>query len=253
MITAHGVSHTGRVRSTNEDTLLIDDDLGLYVVADGMGGHNAGDVASKLAVATLRAFMVRSRDGNECTWPFGVDGSVSLDANRLLTAVKLANRRVFKAADSNDDYTGMGTTVVATLVQGERLMHCGVGDSRVYASVDGALSQLTVDDSWAATMLATDPDMDEATLATHPMRHVLTNVLGATEETEVDVTERRLRDGDQVLLCSDGLHGALTTETIAAVLEAEPDVSLAAERLVREVLDGEAIDNVSALVLRYTE
>lgn len=124
MITVHGVTHPGRVRTTNEDALLIDDDLGLFVVADGMGGHNAGDVASKLAVETIRAFMDRSRDGGECTWPFGVDGRLPLDANRPLTAVKLANRRVFRAADSNDDYTRMGTPVAETLVQDDRLMPC---------------------------------------------------------------------------------------------------------------------------------
>lgn len=251
MITAHGVTHPGRVRTANEDTLLIDHDLGLFVVADGMGGHNAGDVASKLAVETMRAFMDRSRDTNECTWPFGVDGRVSLNANRLLTAVKLANRRVFRAADSNDDYTGMGTTVAAALMHDDRLMVCGVGDSRVYAYVDGALSQLTEDDSWAATVLATDPDIDPAELAAHPMRHVLTNVLGATEETDLEVTERQLTDGDRVLLCSDGLHGAITADTITAVLSAEPDIDVAAERLLREVLHGAANDNISVLLSRY--
>ena len=251
MVVAHGVTHPGRVRKSNEDAYVIDDALGLYLVADGMGGHNAGDVASKLAVETVRAFLARSEDGTDCTWPFGVDPEVSLDANRLLTAIKLANRRVFKTADGNDDYTGMGSTVVAALVQDNRLAYSGVGDSRLYSLVDGKLSQLTEDDSWVATVLARDPEVDEEALASHPMRHVLTNVLGATEQTEVNVKERLLRDGELLLLCSDGVHGALDTETMETLLTAETDVPTAAERLVETALAHDASDNITALLVTY--
>ena len=100
MLTAHGVTHVGHVRKTNEDHLLVDLDLGLFLVADGMGGHIAGEVASRMAVETIRTFIARSQDGGNCTWPFGIDPDASFAVNRLKTAVKLANRRVFRARAS---------------------------------------------------------------------------------------------------------------------------------------------------------
>ena len=171
MLTAHGVTHTGHVRKTNEDTLLVDLDLGLFLVADGMGGHAAGEVAARLAADAVRSFVAQSRDGDKCTWPFGIDPDSSFAANRLRTAVQLANRRVFRASESRDEYTGMGSTVVAALIEDDRLAFAAVGDSRVYAYTDAGLTQLTTDDSWVATMLARDPEADAASLATHPMRH----------------------------------------------------------------------------------
>ena len=251
MVVTHAVSHPGRVRETNEDAFVIDDTLGLYLVADGMGGHNAGEVAAKIAVETVRAFLTRSEDGSECTWPFGVDPEVSFDANRLVTAVKLANRRVFKTADANDDYTGMGTTVVATLVQDNRLAYSGVGDSRLYSLLNGKLTQLTEDDSWVATVLARDEDVDEEALASHPMRHVLTNVLGATEQTEVEVRERLLQDGETLLITSDGVHGALDSRTLQTLMSGS-DVARATEALVETALERDGSDNITALLIRYS-
>ena len=252
MLTAHGVTHPGHVRKTNEDTLLVDLDLGLFLVADGMGGHTAGEVASRLTADTVRAFIARSRDGAKCTWPFGIDPDASFAANRLRTAVQLANRRVFRAGESRDEYTGMGSTVVAALVEDDRLAFAGVGDSRVYAHDAAGLSQLTTDDSWVATVLARDDEVDAATLATHPMRHVLTNAIGAREETEVDVGERTLADGDVLLLCSDGLHGELGDETLAGFMGGGVDVAVAAQQLLDAALEGSARDNVTALLLRRT-
>ena len=251
MIAAHGVTHPGRVRKSNEDAFVIDQALGLYLVADGMGGHNAGDVASKIAVETVNAFVARSDDGRECTWPFGIHPEISYDANRLLTAVRLANRRVFKAADSHDEYTGMGSTVVAALIQDNRLVYSGVGDSRLYAWRDGTLSQLTEDDSWVKIVLAREPDVDAEALASHPMRHVLTNVLGATEETEVTVKEQLLSDGETLLLCSDGVHGTLDDTALDSVLSGSTDVVALAQRIVDATLERDASDNVTALVVRY--
>ena len=236
MIAAHGVTHPGRVRKSNEDAFVIDEALGLYLVADGMGGHSAGEVAAKIAVETVRAFLTRSHDGRECTWPFGIQPEVSYDANRLVTAIRLANRRVFKAADSHDDYTGMGSTVVAALVQDNRLVYSGVGDSRLYAWREGKLSQLTEDDSWIATVLAREQDVDAEAMASHPMRHVLTNVLGATEETEVSVKERLLRRGDVLLLCSDGVHGALEDTALESALSGDGDAEAMTQGIVDAVL-----------------
>ena len=237
MLTAHGVTHTGHVRKTNQDTLLIDLDLGLFLVADGMGGHAAGEVAARLTADTVRSFIARSRDGDKCTWPFGIDPDSSFAANRLRTAVQLANRRVFRASESRDDYSGMGSTVVAALVAGEQMAFAGVGDSRVYVNTDTGLTQLTTDDSWVATMLARDPEADATSLATHPMRHVLTNAIGACEETEVEIGERTLGPREVLLLCSDGLHGSLDDATLAGSMVSGVDVAVAAQRLLDAALE----------------
>ncbi len=251
MLAAHGVTHAGYVRAGNEDALFFDLDLGLFVVADGMGGHNAGEVASKLAIEAIRTFVRRSHEGDEITWPYGIDSALSLDANRLLTSVKIANRRVFKTSESYDEYTGMGTTVVAALVDGARSVYAGVGDSRIYSYLDGRLTQLTRDDSWLATVLADDPHATPETLATHPMRNVLTNAVGARDQTDVEVHEHALRDGELLLLCSDGLHGVLGDDTIREILERARGVG-AADRLVDAALAQNVSDNVTALVVHYT-
>jgi len=248
-LTAHGVTHPGKVRKNNEDALSWDAGLGLFVVADGMGGHNAGEVASALAVEAVSGFLIRSKPGDDFTWPYGIDPGLSFLGNRLSTAIKLANRRVFKAGESQDSYTGLGTTVVAVIVEEDQCAFSGVGDSRIYVWADGRLEQLTRDDSWVATVLAREPAMDEAALASHPMRHVLTNVLGAREPLEMDVNERALRGGERFLLCSDGLHGVLDDKELERVLASDLSSRDMADDLVKRTLERNAGDNVTALVV----
>jgi serine/threonine protein phosphatase PrpC len=249
MLTAHGVTHPGRVRKTNEDALLSDPELGLFLVADGMGGHNAGEVASRLAVEAIRGFLARSAGGDDFTWPYGIDPGLSFQANRLMTAIKLANRRVFKAGESRDEYTGLGTTIVAALIEDGVLTFSGVGDSRIYLLAGGQLEQITQDDSWVATVLAREPGLQDSSLATHPMRHVLTNVLGARDQMDLDVGERTLTGGERLLFCSDGLHGALDDETLQRLVMAEQPAEAIAEALVRLALDRDGSDNITGLVV----
>jgi protein phosphatase len=249
MVQAHAVSESGPVRKNNEDSCAIEHDLQLFVVADGVGGHSAGEVASRLAVEALVGFVRRSSEDNDITWPYGIDPELSVDGNRLRTAINLANRRVFRAAESRDDYTGMGTTLVGAIVAGSRLSVGSVGDSRLYLLSAGRLSQLTTDDTWAATVLGSngaDPQV-----ARHPMRHVLTNVLGTREQAVVHMLERELTGGDVLLLCSDGLHGVADNAVLEQVLREEPSPRAAAARLVQLALDRGTRDNVTALVVRY--
>jgi protein phosphatase len=145
---AFGQTDVGRRRKLNEDNFLVDQDVSLFAVCDGMGGHNAGEVASKMAIETLEAFIRKSAgDEKDITWPYGLEAGLSFEANRLKTAIKLANKRVFKAADNREDYTGMGTTLVAALVNKDTATVGWAGDSRCYLVRGGALSQLTRDDS----------------------------------------------------------------------------------------------------------
>lgn len=253
MISAIGLSDKGRIRKGNEDAFACAEDLQLFIVADGMGGHNAGEVASQFAIEAMVGFVRRSNNRDEFSWPYGIDPTLSFDGNRLRTAIYLANRRVFRAAEEHDDYTGMGTTVVSALIVDSTLIVGHVGDSRLYMlSAGGELRQLTQDDSWAATILAAELGDDKVPLSNHPMRNVLTNVLGARDQTDIHLAEIPLRGGELMLLCSDGLHGILADEAIRRVLLAETSLESAAHTLIQEALDAGSRDNVTALLIRYT-
>jgi serine/threonine protein phosphatase PrpC len=166
--------------------------------------------------------------------------------------VKLANRRVFESGD-DIERRGMGTTVVAALVEQRRLIYTSVGDSRIYSWRRGELSRLTSDDSWISELLANQPEVDPAVLRNHPMRSVLTNVVGPKEALELKVHERPLDDqGEVLLLCSDGLHSALGDTDIRAILSSGRDPIAMAEQLVATALAGPARDNITALVIQHT-
>jgi PPM family protein phosphatase len=251
VIRAKGVTDTGRVRKVNEDRFVSDLALRLFAVADGMGGHQAGEVASELAIEAITSFIKLSVSDEDLTWPYGIDPTLSFDGNRLRTAICLANRRVFRAAETSDDYAGMGTTLVGVLVDAAQLAIGSVGDSRIYLLTRGTLEQLTVDDSWAATILAQDPTLKPEEIAMHPMRNVLTNVLGARETVNVHVTERTLASGDTLLLCSDGLHGVLPPATLQDILGRKNDFEGIPQTLVDLALTQGTRDNLTALVVRY--
>jgi serine/threonine protein phosphatase PrpC len=251
VIRAFGVSDAGRVRKSNEDKFVSDTKLGLFAVADGMGGHKAGEVAAQLAIDAITGFIGRSENDYDVTWPYGIDDTLSFDGNRLRTAIFLANRKVFRAAESSDDYGGMGTTIVGLLVTGARAAIGSVGDSRVYLLSGGTFEQVTADDSWAATILAQDPKMRAEDIAHHPMRNVLTNVLGGRPTVDVHLSERVLTDGEVLLLCSDGIHGVLEPAVLEEVLRSTPGEAEAAQKIVDRALDRGSRDNVTALVVRF--
>ena len=251
MIRAYGVSDAGRVRKINEDRYISDLELRLFAVADGMGGHQAGEVASQLAVEALTAFIKLSVSDTDLTWPYGIDPTLSFDGNRLRTGICLANRRVFRAAESSDDYAGMGTTMVGLLINGPQVVIGSVGDSRLYLLSTNGLQQVTVDDSWAAKILAQDPTLRPEEISHHPMRNVLTNVLGARETVDVSLTERELSSGDVLLLCTDGVHGAVQPAAIRHLILNTPDLETVPRKLVEMALDQGSRDNVTALVVRY--
>ena len=244
------VSHPGRVRDQNEDASVCDAGLGLFIVADGMGGHNAGEVASQLAIEAVRTFLAEAREDETLTWPFGIDPRLSREANWMRTALRLANRRVWRASAGREDYAGMGTTMAIALVSGTMATFGWVGDSRIYSFQDGRLEQLTRDDSWVATLIEEDPSLNPAALAGHPMRNVLTKVIGANEDVDPAIGERPLAAEQVLLLCSDGLHGLVSADEMRDVLASEPDLEKAAARLVQQALDRGAPDNVTVVLVR---
>ena len=248
MLRAFGVTDKGRVRSTNEDCFGIDADLQLCVVADGMGGHNAGEVASRLAVDAVFEQVAASRDDEP--WPFGYEEGLTRRSNILRTAVMDANRRVFEAAAAEPAYAGMGTTIVAVLADAGGVSVAHVGDSRLYSVQGGLVEQVTADDSWTAVMLARDPSIDPAILKTHPMRNALTSVIGSRASVEVHLAERPLRDGECLVLTSDGVHGVVTPEMLADAVVAEPEPERLADALVTLAMEKGSRDNCTALVVR---
>lgn len=251
MIESFGATDVGRRRRLNEDSLLVDDEAGLYIVADGMGGHNAGEVASRLAVEVVTNFIRRSRSDDEITWPYGVDPKLSLNANRLRTAVMLANKRVWKEADNREEYTGMGTTIVAALAGGDVLTLCSAGDSRAYRIRQGRLQQITVDDSWVHAAFS-EGMLNSEEIQEHPMKNIITKAVGAKEMIELPVIEETLQEGDLCLLCSDGLHGMVSDlRMLEIVLAAQSDLNKAVLELIAAANAGGGKDNITALLLRY--
>ena len=254
MIEAFGKTDVGRRRKLNEDSFLVDPETHLYAVCDGMGGHNAGEVASRMAIEALDAFVQKSHREKEITWPYGLDADLSFAGNRLKTAIKLANRKVFRAADNREDYTGMGTTVVAALVtEADRLLTVGsAGDSRCYVLRGGELKQVTTDDSWVSAAWA-EGILSAEEIERHPLKNVITKAVGAKDTIEIDVVEHKLESGDLVLICSDGLHSMINDEAIREVLVARgASLEEAAGGLIDAANEAGGRDNVSVVLLRYT-
>ena len=250
MLRAYGVTDKGRVRPTNEDCFAIDDALGLCVIADGMGGHNAGEVAAQMAVDAV-VEHVRESSATQPIWPFGFRPGLSEQANILRTAILLANIQILEAAISGAAYAGMGTTVVAAQAVDGRLIVAHAGDSRLYLLRPSGLSQLTADDSWGATVLASAPDADPLLLQHHPMRHALTNVVGAHSRTAVHVTEETLTGGELLLLTTDGVHGVLDNRRLEDLLRADDDPRTIATEVIATALRRGSRDNCTAVVARY--
>ena len=253
MLHAFGITDKGLVRATNEDCFCVDEGLGLCVVADGMGGHNAGEVAARIAVDTVSGYVRGAASNRAGAYgPFGANPSLSHDGNLLQTAVHLANMQILEQAVSAKECSGMGTTIVAAFVRGRSLSIAHVGDSRLYLLSQGRLRQLTDDDSWTASVLAQDPGADAAMLQHHPLRHALTNVVGgAHPQTDVHITEATLEAGDVLALTTDGVHGPLDERRIEQILVEGVDAASKAGNLVAAALATGSRDNCTAVVAEY--
>lgn len=253
-IDAAGRTDVGLQREHNEDAFAVIDPHRLYVVADGMGGHRAGNVASAMATETVRAFF-DSTTREDATWPFHYDPVLSPEENRLLTSIKVANKSIYEESARNPDRRGMGTTLVSALVNldARRVFIGHVGDSRCYRIRDRSIVQLTQDHSLLNEYLRAMPDLPQAQRDELP-RNVITRALGMTEVVLVDLRADGLRGGDTFVLCSDGLSGMLSDgEILSTVLSHEGDPDAACEALVRLANDHGGEDNVTAVVLRVSD
>jgi PPM family protein phosphatase len=245
------LSDPGLRRTSNEDCHSVRPDVGLYMVADGMGGHVAGEVASRIAVEAIEAFTEETAGADKNrTWPFPFEPSISLEANRLKAAFRLANRRIAGAISESQDLRGMATTASALLIGPLNACVAHVGDSRVYVLREGALQQITHDHSWVEEQVRAGT-MSATAARQHPWRNVVTRALSGGEDPEVDVTELRLEPGERVLLCSDGLFGVVTDQQIANILS-DQSAPLAdiCKRLIDAANEAGGPDNITALVLQ---
>ena len=244
-------SDAGLRRSSNEDSYSLRPDVGLFVVADGMGGHVAGEVASRVAVEAISALIEETAGADKNrTWPFPFEPALSLEANRLKAAFRLANRRIAAAIADSQDLRGMATTASAILVGKSHACVAHVGDSRVYVFRDGELGQITHDHSWVEEQVRAGT-MTPSAARQHPWRNVVTRALSGGDDPEVDVTEVEPKAGERYLLCSDGLFSVVADNQIADVLG---DGTLSLEQICDRLIDianhAGGPDNITTLVIQ---
>jgi len=240
MIEAFGASNVGCVRTNNEDYFLVAPTLGQYVVADGMGGAQAGEHASKLAVETVHD-MLQKLD------PLHRDSDTVSEA--LVSAFEEANRRVMDAASADPNLEGMGTTLIAAMESDDGLIVASVGDSRVYVFENDKLKLITEDQTWV-NEVGRRLGIEEESLKTHPMRHVLTMAIGVSEQLRVHTYELHPAPGTQILLCSDGLHGVAPEEEVAEILNTKDTLESKCDRLIAAARAHGGPDNVTAVLLQ---
>ncbi|MFW5925820.1 MAG: Stp1/IreP family PP2C-type Ser/Thr phosphatase [Myxococcota bacterium] len=236
-------------RKHNEDTFAVLDDVHLYVVADGMGGHASGEVASQMVIETLRDFFEATSADPEATWPYKMDKSRGYEENRLITAIKLANLRIYEAAQKDERLRGMGTTVVALLAVDDGVLVAHVGDSRVYRWRDGELELLTEDHSLLNDYIKMKK-LSEEEIAAFPHKNVIVRALGMKENVKVDILLDKPKPGDIYLLCSDGLAGPATDDEIREVMNQGQDLKATVASLIHKANDKGGPDNITAVLAK---
>lgn len=246
-----GATDVGRVRRNNQDAYGIDAAHGLIVVADGMGGHAAGEVASRLAVDTVVAEVTRGLDSGKIPWEGEVPLHLTEWQRLLISSIRIANQMIFRSAQENPDQKGMGTTVVAALFHGGRVTVANVGDSRLYLWRGERLSQWTRDHSFVAEQVERGL-LTPAEAATAANQNILTRALGTGAEVDVDTQERKVEGGDVFFLCTDGLTRMVPDADIAAALSGTADAAGLCDRLVKAAVERGGRDNVTVAAARVT-
>ena len=249
-IVAAGLTDVGLQRDHNEDTFRCFDKHGLYVVADGMGGHRSGEVASQMAADAVQAFF-EATQREDATWPFAIDPALPMPQNRLAAAIKMANKQIFERSLSDASAHGMGTTVVGMVVApgAGSVLIAHVGDSRIYRIRRGRITQLTRDHSLVNDYKAMMPDLPPEAMDVLP-KNVITRALGMQESVVVDLATKDLREGDRFILCTDGLNGQVSDERILEIVnEHLHDPGACARALIEASNAAGGDDNVTVVVV----
>lgn len=239
----------GMKRTHNEDYFSLIEDEQLFIVADGMGGHASGEVASKMSAETIGEFYQRTKD-EEATWPYKMDRSLSYIENRLVCSIKLSNLRIFETSCRDIRYKGMGTTIVCGLVLGDKIYIAHVGDSRAYRLRNGSVEQLTRDHSLLEDYKEAKPDMTEDEERNFPHKNVITRALGMRETVQVDIRAHQVEDGDTFVFCSDGLSGMVPDPQMGEIVTNAKSLERAVAELVDAGNRAGGTDNITVLVLQ---
>ncbi len=245
-----GCSHVGMKRNHNEDAFLVLADEHLYCVADGMGGHASGEIASRIAIEELEDFYRRSSKDADLTWPFKMDRGRNYEENRLATAIKLANARIYEAASTEANYRGMGTTIVSLHFSEDGVYIGHVGDSRAYCLREGALRQMTEDHSLLNDYLKAKKLTAEE-IDAFPHKNVIVRALGMKDTVQVDIEHFEANDGDVFLLCSDGLSGMVHDDALMAAVTASEDLQATCTQLIELANAAGGNDNITCILVRY--
>jgi PPM family protein phosphatase len=246
-VKACGLSDVGRARTHNEDCFGIDPEHHMFVVADGMGGHSHGEVASRIAVKAIQEFVEQTAD-HDTTWPFVYDARLQRHSNRLKTAIRMAHDKVLRAIRHDGSLIGMGTTVVGFLLKGRIAAIAHVGDSRAYRLRNGHLELLTQDHTWVNEQVVAGYLSAEQARA-HPLKNVVTRALGGESEVLVDVREVEVQPGDVYILCSDGLTTMLDDEEIKRRITGETPLEDACRALVQDANVKGGLDNITVVLV----
>jgi PPM family protein phosphatase len=245
-----GETNVGMKRNHNEDNFSILEENGLYIVADGMGGHASGEVASQMAVDALKEFFAATEQDPERTWPYKMDRSKGYEENRLITGIKLANLRIYESAQRDARQRGMGTTLVSLFAVEDGVYVAHVGDSRSYRIRDKKLEQLTEDHSLLNDYIKMKRLTPEE-IANFPHKNVIVRALGMKDTVKVDTRFETPREGDTYLLCSDGLSGPVSDEELLEITLAAPDIKTASSRLIERANQNGGPDNITVVMARW--
>ena len=241
-------SDRGLKRPHNEDSFVADTTLGLYVVCDGMGGGNAGEVASRLAIDTILTQVIATTHNSARQLIGPIDSNYSPATNQLASAIHSANETIHRASWANPKYAGMGTTVVAARLSDHRISIAHVGDSRLYLIRKGTIQTLTTDHSWVAEQVA-QGYMTEEEAEQSPKRNIVTRALGVESTVDVDLAEIPVFNGDLLLLCSDGLTRGVHSGDILRTLDYDVDLNEKTDRLVSLANQAGGDDNITVLLV----
>jgi protein phosphatase len=247
-----GDTNVGMKRAHNEDSFYLPESERLAIVADGMGGHASGEVASRMAVDTIAGFFKATQEEQQMTWPFKMDRGHRYDVNRMVTAIKLANLKIHEQAQKDPRCHGMGTTVVSTLFLDDAIVVGHVGDSRLYRRREGMFEQITEDHSLLNDYIKMK-HLSPEEIAAFPHKNVIVRALGMKDTVQVDVHVDSPRLGDVYLLCSDGLSGMIADAQITDLITAERDLDVLCERLITMANKNGGLDNITVVAIRIEE
>jgi len=244
-----GDTHIGMKRKHNEDSFILPDFERIAIVADGMGGHASGEVASNMAVEAVAAYMKATQDTAPSTWPFKLDTGLRYETNRLVVGIKHANQRIWETSQRNEDQHGMGTTIVGAVFPDDRAVVAHVGDSRCYRLRRQQLLQLTEDHSLLNDYLKMKRLSGEEA-GRFQQKNVIVRALGMKESVQVDTMVDIPQIHDIYMLCSDGLSGMVPDPLIAEILSEVPDIDDAVERLINAANEAGGTDNITCILAR---